>query len=75
MDENISMLVNEWARILDLRPKNPHYETKLDNIYKYISDNFKLDYGRRDFKHKPNINRAFCRRNKFVKNKIITWYY
>lgn len=74
-DDTIKELVYEWSKILELRPINPHYETKLDNIYNYLRTQFELDYGKRDYKHKPNIERAFCRRNKFVRNKIIMGYY
>ena len=66
-----------WERLLESKNNdNVIYGIKLEKtekIYKYSRDNKLLDFGKRDWVNTPNISNAFCRENKFCKNKIIVY--
>ena len=61
-----------WERLLEQREMLAHNH-KITNIYNYIRDNNFVDFGRREYKVKPNISRAFCRESKFVNKKILVY--
>ena len=67
---NISRI---WERLLENRKKPYYHELKVENIYGFCRENSLISFGKRQWVNKPNISNAFCRENKFIKNKIIIY--
>lgn len=74
INEILSKLTLLWLEALEKRPFNPHTKEKLSEIDKNINRFIELDYGLKNTVNKPKIDRAFCRKNKYMKNKVIIRY-
>ena len=62
-----------WEKILENRQDMIYHEEKIQGIYLHLRENKIIDFGKKQYKNKPNIERAFCRSNRFIKNKIIVY--
>jgi hypothetical protein len=69
----LNELCNIWEEILEVRKFGLKHNQKLEMIYEFMRTSKDLDFGNREYKSKPRIDRAFCKKNKFVKNKIIVY--
>lgn len=62
-----------WEKLLESRDlPDTHYD-KISSIYSFIRENKLANFGKRDYKFKPKIERAFCRENRFTPKKIIVY--
>jgi hypothetical protein len=66
-------LCNIWESILESRTFGLNHNKKMELVYEFMRTTRDLDFGNRDYKKRPKINRAFCKKNKFMKNKIIVY--
>lgn len=62
-----------WERLLEDRELGEIHEGKIEAIYDFIRKEKLADFGKREYKYKPNIERAFCRENRFMPKKIIVY--
>lgn len=62
-----------WERLLEQRQHQPVNKHKYEMIERYCRDNNLLDFGKRNWKHIPDIKHAICRDNRFTPNKLIVY--
>jgi hypothetical protein len=74
VNDLLSKVTKLWLDALENRPYNPYAEDKIKEIDKGISKFIELDYGNKNSVNKPKIERAFCRKNRYMKNKVIIRY-
>lgn len=62
-----------WERLLEDKGFNINEDVKRFKINQYLRENKLVDFGKREWKTEPWIQHAYCRPNKFMRNKIIVY--
>lgn len=71
----LNLITSLWLGCLNDKPKQLFLQDKMDKVNDFVRSSIELDFGKRDFQHRPKFERAFCRKSKYQKNKVIHWYH
>lgn len=67
----VNRLTRVWQRRLERKEITSEYFIKMDNIYTQLRKDNEIDFGKYRVKSLPNIARAFCRKGRYQKHKLL----